>query len=193
MGCRVFFVIACLAAAGVPFLPVSSRTELADQPFPGWPASFEGLPLRRLEMSQREEAFSKRFPGRMASFSDGRRTILIRWVTRTTRKLHPAADCFRGVGYKARPLALRVDPDGRRWGCTECTHGTETLRVCERIHDSTGRGWTDVSSWYWAALLGKTSGPWWAVTLVEATTSTNSPGRAVPQKRSSAESDAFGL
>jgi hypothetical protein len=25
----------------------------------------------------------------------------------------------------------------------------------------------DASSWYWAALLGKSSGPWWAVTTIE--------------------------
>ena len=29
------------------------------------------------------------------------------------------------------------------------------------------QSWTDVSSWYWQALLGKTHGPWWAVTVTE--------------------------
>jgi hypothetical protein len=47
----------------------------------------------------------------------------------------------------------------------------ESLRVLERIYSSsenqTGQDWTDVSTWYWQALLGKTGGPWWSVTVTE--------------------------
>jgi hypothetical protein len=28
--------------------------------------------------------------------------------------------------------------------------------------------WTDASSWYWAAILGRTRGPWLAVTVATA-------------------------
>ena len=43
----------------------------------------------------------------------------------------------------------------------------EALEVRERITDTNGRGWTDVSEWYWNAIGGKTEGPWWAVTVLE--------------------------
>jgi hypothetical protein len=41
-------------------------------------------------------------------------------------------------------------------------------RVCERIYDGQGKAWTDVSSWYWAAMVGRTRGPWFAVTVATA-------------------------
>jgi hypothetical protein len=84
--------------------------------------------------------------------------------------LHPALDCFRGSGYTVRLLAGRRDATGRSWGCFVASRDALELRVCERIEDSTGRSWTDVSSWYWAALLGPSEGPWLAVTRVEPAT-----------------------
>ena len=44
---------------------------------------------------------------------------------------------------------------------------TETLRVYERIYDDHSNTWTDTSAWYWSALLGNTTGPWWSVTIAE--------------------------
>jgi hypothetical protein len=167
MRCRALFLIACLAAAVSPLIPVKGESNPADDSLPGWPKTFEGRRLTRLDISPREDGFTKSFPGRIAKFTDGRRTILIRWVTRRTRKLHPAADCFKGIGYTVRPSPLHTDRSGNRWGGAICSRGGETLKIRERINDAFGRGWTDVSSWHWAALLGKTSGPWRAVTIVE--------------------------
>ena len=39
------------------------------------------------------------------------------------------------------------------------------MRVCERIVDAQGRTFTDASSWYWAALLQQSRGPWTALTV----------------------------
>jgi len=33
--------------------------------------------------------------------------------------------------------------------------------------DGRGGHWTDVSAWYWSALLGSSEGPWWALTVAE--------------------------
>jgi len=78
-------------------------------------------------------------------------------------------DCFQGVGYEVSPLPMRVDEAGARWSCFAATRGEERLRVCERIYDETGRSWTDVSAWYWAAAMGtQTRAPWWAVTEAKA-------------------------
>ena len=162
------FVIACLLAAAVPFLPSRPVAKTADLAFPGWPTHFEGRTLTSVPLSEREQRFSRGFPGRMATFFDGTRTILFRWVTAETRKLHSAADCFRGSGYRVHPLPLRRDANGRLWGAFQATRGSETVHVCERISDGSGNSWTDVSAWYWAALKGEGTGPWWAVTVVRA-------------------------
>ena len=70
--------------------------------------------------------------------------------------------------------ALALDRQGRLWGCQEMVQGGRRFRVRERITASPpgtggdpGAAWTDVSSWYWAALLGRSPGPWWAVTVAE--------------------------
>ncbi len=39
----------------------------------------------------------------------------------------------------------------------------------EYIEDATGRGFTDTSAWYWAALSGESEGPWLAVTTASPT------------------------
>ena len=57
---------------------------------------------------------------------------------------------------------------GRRGG--EALTVVEQIREAGGVHQSPGCGvspqsWSDVSSWYWAALLGRTRGPWWAISL----------------------------
>ena len=98
-------------------------------------------------------------------FTDGRRKLIIRWTTSATRKLHPASDCFEGIGYSIKPLPLFVDKTGARWESFIATRGSERLRVYERIYTDTGESWTDVSAWYWSASGENSVGPWWAVTI----------------------------
>ena len=158
-------------AALVPLLPQSqlryAGAEEGGAPFPGWPSSFEGRELTVLPLSEREQRFGLDFPGRLARFTDGRREIIIRWVTQPTRKLHPASDCFEAIGYSVRPDALRVDRNGARWGSFIATRGTERLLVSERIYTEAGDTWADTSAWYWSAISQNTRGPWWAVTVAE--------------------------
>jgi hypothetical protein len=155
----------------VPLLPPSqskyASAEKSDAPFPGWPNSFEGRELTPLPLSEREQRFGRDFPGRLARFTDGKREIIIRWVTQPTRKLHPASDCFEGIGYGVRPGALRLDRDGARWGSFIATRGTERLLVSERIYTDAGDSWSDASAWYWSAIGQNSPGPWWAITVAE--------------------------
>jgi len=168
MRSSIFFIVCCLLAAVAPFAPIRSDVTNEQSAFPGWPAQLEGRDLTQLPLSSREERFAADFPGRIARFSDGRREIIIRWVARETRALHPASDCFKGLGYSIKPLSARLDPDGHRWGAFEARRGDEALRVHERIYDSADKeSWSDVSTWYWQAMMGKTSGGWWAVTVAE--------------------------
>jgi hypothetical protein len=168
MRSSLFFFTCCLLAAVAPFAPIRSDVTNEQGAFPGWPTQLEGRNLTQLPLSSREERFAADFPGRIARFSDRRREIIIRWVARETRALHPASDCFKGLGYSIKPLPARVDPAGHRWGVFEARRGDEAFHVYERIYDPAGNeSWSDVSSWYWQATIGKTGGGWWAVTVAE--------------------------
>ncbi len=168
------YVMSCAVAFAVVFLPPMGPMAEPEFEFPGWPMEFGDRRLTEMPLSSRQKRFIEGFPGKMAKFSDGRRIILFRWVTKATRKVHPASDCFKGLGYSVRPLPMVRDSEGNIWSCTECTLEGETLRVRERILDTAAGTWTDVSAWYWAALLGRTPGPWWTVTLVERMTDAKS-------------------
>jgi hypothetical protein len=131
-----------------------------------WPKSFEGYPLARLSLSAVDRRFADRFPGQIARFTDGRRILIARTVQEPTQMLHPASVCFRGLGYRVGDTRAAKDDRGITWGCFLAERNGEQYRVCERIYDQGGGAWTDVSSWYWAALLGRTERPWHAMTVV---------------------------
>jgi hypothetical protein len=126
----------------------------------------DATPLRH-PLTALEESFASRFPGHIARFSDGRHVWIVRVMDRPTRMLHPAADCFRGLGYSVQPPRVHTDAHERNWRCFAAEKNSRRLKVCERIFDRKDGNWTDTSSWYWSALLGRESGPWWAVTQVE--------------------------
>lgn len=129
---HVIFMLACLLAAAAPFrLPPSAPAP--NGAFPGWPTVFEGYPLRELPRTVREQRFERGFPGRIARFTDGHRELVIRWVTRETRMLHPATECFRGLGYRITPLPLSLDAQQRPWGAFIAERDTERLRIRELI------------------------------------------------------------
>lgn len=167
----LFYIVACTIAALLPFLSAQSEQSSrnpVEAAFPGWPAQFEGRRLTAVPLTELEQRFTADFPGKIARFTDGKREIVIRWVTEATRKLHPASDCFQGLGYNVKPLAVYRDDKGSLWSSFAATKGDERLRVYERIHSDSGETWTDVSAWYWAAFSQE--GAWWAVTIAEKST-----------------------
>ncbi len=163
-----WFLIACLAAALAPLVmggkSVSPNVK-GTSGFPGWPATFENKILTRLPLSALEERFAREFPGHIARFTDGKREIIMRWVAHPTRKLHPAADCFRANGYTVTPRPIR-EAGGQRWATFVAAHGKSSFLVSERIHGQHGRQWSDVSAWYWANQLGD-GGASWAITVAQ--------------------------
>ncbi len=114
-----------------------------------------------------EAQFAESFPGRLARFTDGEREIVFRYLERPSRQLHAAVDCFKGSGYEVEPEPVKRDMRGELMGCFFATRDGQTFRVCERMFDANGGSWYDVSSWYWAAVLKRSTGPWWAVTVAE--------------------------
>lgn len=164
------FALACLWASLSPLLPVSqpAGADAQSAPFPGWPAVWADRPLRELALSARERTFASGFPGRIGRFSDGEREIILRWVTSPTRLLHPASDCFRGLGYAIEPRAMQRDPEGRPMACFMASRGNDRLSICELIVSEKAESWPDVSSWYWSAVFGNSTGPWWSIVTASA-------------------------
>ena len=155
-------------------LPLAGNGRAAPPPAPvteapEWPQQWRGLALQPLARSAVEQRFAERFPGRIARFrvADGDELVL-REVQRPTRMLHPAADCWRGIGWQVGTARLvRDEADRALWRCFEATHDGQRVRVCERIVDAQGQAYTDTSAWFWAASLGRSVGPWQAVTRVQ--------------------------
>jgi len=164
----VAFVVMAIVAA---LLPLQDQTFGARDPalagFPGWPTHYDGRALKAMPLTRRELAFVQDFPGRVGRFSDGQREIIMRWIGAPTRRLHPAADCFRASGYSITALPARMGGRGAIMGCFRASHGSEHTKVCESIRDQWGQSWPDVSAWYWHAMLGRTTSPWWSVVVAE--------------------------
>ncbi|MEE9336548.1 MAG: hypothetical protein V3U87_00580 [Methylococcaceae bacterium] len=163
----VLIAILHLCACLVPFADWESNNLKSSQSFQAWPVEFEGLPLTRLEITDKEQGFNDGFPGQIARFTDGSREIIIRYVEKPSRKLHPSADCFRGSGYKVESQPISRDQKGNLWGCVLAERNGINYRVCERVYDQAGNSWYDVSSWFWSVLLKNSDGPWWAITVAE--------------------------
>jgi hypothetical protein len=160
----ITFAGLCALAALAPLAFDSKVSGRVVAGFPGWPTSFEGRKLTQLPLTPIEARFQQNFPGRVGRFSDGEREIVIRWVAQGTRKLHASSDCFKANGYALTVQPVKVVGD-ERWSGFTAARGAETLEVHERIADGHGGQWSDVSAWYWAAQLGQTTGPWWAITV----------------------------
>ncbi|AHF90996.1 hypothetical protein OPIT5_13040 [Opitutaceae bacterium TAV5] len=131
--------------------------------FPGWHAApvdpLISSSWIQLPPNAREARFARDFPGKIGIFSDDAgRTYIVRWLARPTRRLHPAADCLRALGYETEPRPIQQKTDGTLWSVTAATRGNHSTLVHERILASDGHAWTDVSAWYW------TAGPWWTIT-----------------------------
>lgn len=130
------------------------------------PSQWHGAALRPLALSEVELRFARHFPGTVARLTDDRQTLVLRMVYQPTRLLHPATDCYRGLGYSIHSEQLEVQANGKeRWRCFVAQRKGSSVRVCERIEDAQGQGFTDTSSWYWASIAGQSHGPWKAFTV----------------------------
>jgi hypothetical protein len=162
----VIFLLAVVAAATAPLLGKARETATGSD-FPGWPTRYEDRDLREMPLTPREIGFVRDFSGRVGRFHDGRREIIIRWVGAPTRRLHPAADCYRGSGYTVTPLPAGKDETGAVMSCFRAGLNGSRTRVCEVIRDQRGNTWPDVSAWYWNAVIGSARGPWWSYVVAD--------------------------
>jgi len=165
MRMTTLFLCACALAALAPLVPGPPPDLPLDAPFPGWPSTLFGEPLVPEPLQALEAAHARTFPGRLARFRCGERAVLAAFVTAPTRQLHPRELCLRAAGWTVTPQAGWTDGDGGRWGVLLAERNGERRRVIERAVDGAGLGWPDPSAWYWAALLGRTTGPWWYLSV----------------------------
>jgi len=82
-----------------------------------------GCSLRPLALGPVEQRFARGFPGRIVRLTDERQVLVWREVQRPTRMLHPAADCFRGLGYRIAAMRLEHDAQQRLWHCFAAERG----------------------------------------------------------------------
>lgn len=167
-GWKLALLLALAISALLPALqgrggesPENSRTQAE------WPIELDGQSLQPLALSAVEQRFASRFPGRIGRFRSDAGAVTLRLTDRPTRMLHPAADCYRGLGYRIHDVRLERDAYARLWRCFIAQRGGRVFRVCERIESADGQSFTDTSAWYWAAALGESRGPWLAVTRAQ--------------------------
>ena len=157
----------CLLCGCVPFLRSSSESQSSTAQAVTWPNEFEGQELTLLPLTERERRFASGFPGAIARFGHEGGEVVIRRVNRPSRKVHPAADCLRGMGYRVSSLPIKRDAAGQLWGCLRAERDRAAFRVCERYFDDYSGSWSDASSWYWSAVFRRSTGPWWVYTVAE--------------------------
>ena len=160
-----------------------SPTQASTSPSVEWPRSWQGQPLRPLAFGEVEARFAANFPGQIARLTNGQDLLIWRHVTQPTRMLHPAADCYKALGYRVHSERLQslsaatavhqfdaapIAGQGGLWRCFIAEQGGQRLRVCEQLQDAQGQVFTDTSAWYWAAALGRSSGPWQSLTVAQA-------------------------
>ncbi len=129
------------------------------------PREWNARPLRPLALGAVEARFASHFPGRIARLTDEQSVIVWRDVAVPTRMLHPAVDCYRGLGYRIADARLERDAGGLLWRSFVATRGSLRVQVAERIVGRDGSAFTDASAWFWAARLGRSQGPWQAITV----------------------------
>lgn len=160
-------VMLCMMLSGAVSWSKQSATTQTNPKYIEWPQQWDGKPLQPLALSVVENRFAANFAGHIGRFSDGQRQIVLRYVEQPTRMLHPASDCYKGLGYHIQHEQLEYDDQQRVWRCFYATKQGQIVRVCERIVDKQGKVFTDTSSWYWQAELGHSQGVWWAITTAE--------------------------
>ncbi|QUE50924.1 archaeosortase/exosortase family protein [Luteolibacter ambystomatis] len=165
-------VVLVFAAMAGPWLSILSHRDISPAPLSSPPAvfSFAGvtLPLQPLPATPVEEAFANGFPGTLGSFTWSDRQVILRRVTKATRRLHPSRDCLRAAGFLTTDAIVEEHGDGSRWSRFNASRPGQDLTIRERIvSEANGQTWTDVSPWFWSALFHPLNSPWRAETVIE--------------------------
>jgi hypothetical protein len=163
--------VAVVAATVVKFVakPAPSSAQVEGFEFP---ATFCGRTLREVGMTEAERRFYARLPGTVKQFETSEEKLLVRYVIRSARELHPASECYLANGatleypgpvvYPA-PEFSDVLPEWSRFVAE--LDGTD-YEVTETVISTDGaHRYRDIQEWYWkCATGGEDKGPWIALT-----------------------------
>ena len=160
----LFIAAALLVLRGSPRAPMSEV--LQSEGRKPTLSAFEGDDLVEEPLTEREAAFAEGFPGRIGRYTAGGKVVILRETDRATHRVHSAATCLAASGWSVEPLPMERLDSGE-WSRFRAEKGGETLLVREQIRASDGSRLTDVPSWFWSVLLGRSKGPWLVITVVE--------------------------
>ena len=165
---RIGLIIAALFAGLSAVIFERGGDQSQSSQFLGWPKQYQQKTLTQLPLTQQESIFVRGFPGKIARFTDGRRQLVMRWVDQPTHKLHPASDCYKGIGYDITPAPIEFNERGIQMACFEANKGDKKLKVCEFIEAPNGQNWSDVSAWYWGVMTDDQPDGWFSYVIAEA-------------------------
>lgn len=167
----IFSMVMLLCALRPLVLPVQASQENAHAiSTSNWAFSYwntQHKSLMQLPLSSLEIRFAAGFPGQIGRFTDGETVWVVRHITKPTRMLHSAVDCYRGLGYQISNIHVLERENKMRWRSFIAERNGQKLQVLERIFDAKQSQWTDVSAWYWETLFKSGKNEWWAVTQVQ--------------------------
>lgn len=164
-GLMIFGV--CVLGSAYQATAITALQNNMGTPYMDWSYTWKGTPIRPLALSEIELRFAQNFPGSITRMTDEKRTFVFRQINEATRKLHPAVDCYRGLGYSIEREQLYSDAQGLLWRCFVATQANTMLQVCEHIEDRHAQAYTDTSAWYWSALTQPNNGPWTTITIAQ--------------------------
>lgn len=160
-----FTGIAC-GVSLVTFLPAKISPDPSPSGFSPI-TEYRGQTVEEVPLSPHEDAFAKNFPGQLKVYRVGYDTLIVRRITKASRKLHPSYHCLKAEGYSISDPRLEEDDEGRPYLSYHATRNHQRFRVTEVIRTiDNDRQWTEVSAWYWSALFNPDCGPWEAETLL---------------------------
>lgn len=161
-------VLAALAALRPSFAPRAAIMRDPAVETIAWPTEFEGGALVASDLLPVEQRFAAGFPGSTAAFEAGGARVVMRRITQATRQVHPITACLKAGGFSTRPAPALRHPLSGLWGVVDAEKDGRRFRVRERICSADGTTtWTDVSAWYWDALLHPERGPWTVIVVIE--------------------------
>lgn len=165
---KFHFALISTALFAIPASLFSKNTNIATTTQPELLTTYQGEALTPLALTPAEEKFYTNFPGNVSIYEGHSFKLIVRTVTRATRKLHPASHCLRAEGFHIEEKTRTTLPDGSRWLTYTATRNGAQWLIREQITQTDGdKQWSEIPAWFWDAFLHPTDGPWKAITVMQ--------------------------
>lgn len=165
---KFHFALICTALLAIPASLLSNSESLTKPTKAELLTSYQGEALTPLALTPAEEKFYTNFPGSVAIYEGHSFKLIVRTVTRATRKLHPASHCLRAEGFHISEKTQTNLPDGSRWLTYTATRNGAQWLIREHIAQTDGdKQWSEIPAWFWHAFLHPADGPWKAITVMQ--------------------------